>query len=362
MTRFWLLSGIALLPVIAPKDLRAQAPRPTAYTVTQIGAMMPPGAVSTVYRDGNKALVETQTPKPGGGPGSRVRTLYDLAAHKDVSWDASTTPTGCGTGTFSGSWGDPWDASLEMMSQVNSKHVKESGTETVNGMAAKVYDVTDPAMKARIWYDPKSNLAIKAVLTTPDGKQQTLLEVTQVSLAPPPASIFAVPPACKAAADAPPPPTEAETIATETGGSAADYSKASMPPPSKASCSVLVRVVKAATMEPINSGFQFAIDFTYDIDHPPHYTVGLSDSNHSTFSGGGLHEVTSSFRNGTLRLDNVPPHFYAEATFPGGNDTSGLLYRQCVKPQTVLLLVVKNPAKLSEGVDWLWAKSGKYAQ
>ena len=40
---------------------------------------------------------------------------------------------------------------------------------------------------------------------------------------------------------------------------------------------------------------------------------------------------------------------------------SALIYRNCIAPQTVLLLVVKNPAKVTDGADWLWAKSGKFA-
>jgi len=38
-----------------------------------------------------------------------------------------------------------------------------------------------------------------------------------------------------------------------------------------------------------------------------------------------------------------------------------MIYRHCFAPQTVLLYVVKNPAKLSDGGDWLYVKSGKYA-
>jgi hypothetical protein len=42
--------------------------------------------------------------------------------------------------------------------------------------------------------------------------------------------------------------------------------------------------------------------------------------------------------------------------------SSGLVYRHCFAPQTVPLMVVKNPAKISDGADLLWVKSGKYAK
>jgi hypothetical protein len=112
-------------------------------------------------------------------------------------------------------------------------------------------------------------------------------------------------------------------------------------------------------MEVVTGGYQVAIDSTVDFDHPAHYVMGLSNAGRTTFSGGGLHEVTSQLRNGIVQLGNVPDHFDMELTFGKGGASSALIYRQCFGPQTTLLLVVKNPDKLSDGAHWLWAKSGK---
>jgi hypothetical protein len=71
--------------------------------------------------------------------------------------------------------------------------------------------------------------------------------------------------------------------------------------------------------------------------------------------------VTGQMRNGVLRIDNAPPQFDLEATFGNGGASSSLVHRQCFGPETVLLLVVKNPEKLSDGADLLWVKSGKFA-
>ncbi len=132
-------------------------------------------------------------------------------------------------------------------------------------------------------------------------------------------------------------------------------------PGSKASCTVLFRVVKAGSMEPVSSGFQVALDRAVDVDHPAHYVMGVSTEGILTYSGGGLHEVTTQLRNGVLRIDSVPSIFYLAVAFGKGGEAGGNMYRQCVAPETVLLYVVKNPGNLSDGGDFLWVKSGKYA-
>ena len=82
-----------------------------------------------------------------------------------------------------------------------------------------------------------------------------------------------------------------------------------------------------------------------------------------TFSGGGLHEITSQIRNGMVRIDNPPAYFNLSVNLikPGSGSGMGLIYRQCFAPTTVLLYVMKDPDNPSAGADWLWAKAGKYA-
>jgi hypothetical protein len=146
-----------------------------------------------------------------------------------------------------------------------------------------------------------------------------------------------------------------------TGGNPQDFAKAIYGPGSKDSCAVLFRVVKAGSMEPILSGFQVALDLNLATEPRPSYTIGLSREGRATFSGGGLHEVTSQMRNGVLRIDNPPDHFDLETASGNGGSGSALIYKQCFAPQTVLLYVVKDPDKLSDGGEFLWVKSGKYA-
>ena len=190
----------------------------------------------------------------------------------------------------------------------------------------------------------------------------TMVDVTKVSFTTPPASRFDIPATC---AGVKPPPTPAELIAAETGDDAANWVSANYGPGSANSCSILVRVVAAKTMAPIDRKYQAAIDTTYDQNNPtpPHYEFGVGNDGTSTYSGGGLHEITDQVHNGMLRIDNPPAYFMFGVNIPTPNHGAdvGLIYRQCFAPVTVLYDVIKDPANPANGDDWLYAKSGKYA-
>ncbi len=327
------------------------APAPDVYIVTQ-GSQMAPGATMKIYRDGWRAVIDHTV-----AGGSHTRTLYDLKANTSQSWDV-TQPAGCSMGRFSGDWGDPFASSKDMQQQLTQTHAQQVGAENMHGIPVKVWEAAIAgAGKAKVWVDLKYGLVMKAELTGPDGKTNTLVDIKEMSFAKPPASIFALPAAC---AGAVPPPTESEQIAALTGGNAGDFVKA-MPPASPNACTVLFRVVQAGSMAPITSGFQVAIDRTIDVNHMPSYTMGMGTNGHVTFGGGGLHEETANLRNGVLRIENAPAQFYLDTAFGNAGESSNLIYRQCFGPQTVLLYVVKNPAKISDGAEWLWVKSGKFA-
>jgi hypothetical protein len=118
-------------------------------------------------------------------------------------------------------------------------------------------------------------------------------------------------------------------------------------------------------MAPLNRRYQVAIDTTYDQKSPtpPSYQFGVGNDGTATYSGGGLHEITSQIRFGVLRIDNPPAYFNLSMNIvaPGHGAGIGLVYRQCFGPVTNLYYVVKDPDDLSKGADFLYAKSGKYA-
>ena len=349
-----LLAFAALLP--------AQAP-PTAYTIVEALPGGPGQGTMTVYRSGTKAVVEyNHLAQPDGTPASRSLTLYDFTAGSSYSWDPAATPIACSAGTFSGDWGDPYGMTAQVTGSIAKGDLKPAGAETVNGIPTQVYSGTSGPTSIKAWLDQKDSLVIRAAMGAPGGPMQTIVDVKKVSLIAPPASLFALPPAC---AGVHPPPTAADLIGEETGDSASNFVSAIEGPGSKNSCSLILRVVQAKTMVPIADKFQVAIDTTYDQEspNPPSYEFGVGDDGTATFKGGGIHEITSQIHNGILRIDNPPAYFNLSLNIvkPGSGAGMGLIYRQCFAPQTVLLYIVKDPANPGAGGDWLYAKSGKYS-
>jgi hypothetical protein len=338
----------------------AQAPAPTQFTVTETVALVGPEVAVTVYRDGNKAAVE-QSFKNAGGT-THIKTLYDLAAGTTTNWDPTAAAPSCSAGRFSGDWGDPFASAAEVAGQLSEIHATQVGSESIAGFATKKMEGALPNNqgKVTVWVDAKYGLVMRQVMAGPSGPAMTMVDIKSVTVGAPAASVFAAPASCGGAVKALP-MTDDDRIAKETGGKASDFAMATMPPPSTTACSASIRVVRAGTMQTITSGYQIAVDTTVDLNHPAAYTMGVGAAGKATFSGGGLHEITGQLVNGMVKLANVPEHFDVELAFGNAGSASALLYRQCSRPETVLLFVVKNPAKLSDGGDWLWAKTGPYA-
>jgi hypothetical protein len=352
--RMWAAVAIVIAAaIVASPRLFAQfAKAPEVYTVVENNAMSGPGSTTAIYRDGSKAMIEITN-----GQGQKTRTVYDLETKTSVSWSAeSAAAGGCGSGKFSGDWGDPFAGSADMTKDLSKPEVKLTGAETFNGFATKVYEVTGktPAESAKVWVETKYGLVMKANL----GSMGTFVEVKQFSVARPAASLFVVPTACTAAA-AQPAMSPAQQIAADAGvKNPNDYTDAIMPPTAggASSCAALFKIVRAGTMEPITNVRAIGVDTA---DQPGAYTVG-GGANGSHFSGGTIKDMTAQYRNGILRIDNMPAHFMIDVEFTGNSSATALIYRQCVQPQSVLLLVVKNPNDMTDGkTRWLWSKSGK---
>ena len=341
--------------------LQAQTP-PTAYTITQALPGSDAGTM-TVYRNGSQAVIEYKHPAKGDGtPASRSLNLYDLKAGTSHGWNPGANPMACSASTFSGDWGDPFASSAELTPAIAKGDLKPTGAETINGIPTKVYTGVTQGMNLKVWFDVKDNLVIRSAFGAPGAAMTTMADIRSLSLAPPPASIFALPPAC---ASVKPPPTATELIAAETGDSGANYVNAIYGPGSKNSCSIAVRVVAAKTMAPVTRRWQAAIDTTYNQDdpNPPHYEFGVGNDGTSSFKGGGLHEITSQIYNDLLRIDNPPAYFNLALNVvqPGHGTGIGLIYRQCFAPVTMLYYVLKDPNDPGAGGDYLYAKAGKYA-
>jgi len=355
------LPCLALLSAITL--LQAQAP-PTAYTITQTVAGNDSQTL-TMYRSGMKVVMESFTPAASGTPASHVFTFYDLSTGTSHTWNPAITPPSCSAGRFSGDWGDPFDTSKELSDDIAKGDLKPAGDETINGIPTKLYAGTTQGASVKAWLDQKDDLVIKATVGTPGAPLMTLVNITKVNFAPPPASVMAMPAYC---ASVKPLPTAAEAIAAETGDDAGNYVNAGYGPGSGnngsgSSCSIVIRVVAAKSMAPITRKWQAAIDTTYNVDHPSPYTFGVGEDGTSTFSGGSIHEITSQIHNDMLRIDNPPVYFNLALNVlqphHGTGDT--LIYRQCFAPVTMLYYILKDPSDPGQGGDYLYAKTGKYA-
>jgi hypothetical protein len=305
---------------------------PNAYTVVETNAMMGAPTATTISRDGSMAVIQQEIPPHGDAPAVHMRSLYNLATKKNLSWDPTAASIMCSSGTFGGDWGDPFVAGAETKDEIAKQNGQEVGTETINSMAAKVMTASEQGMSFRVWIETKTGLVLRLEMTPASGEKQTLIDVKQLSLAKPAASEFAPPPACAEAFAAPPPPTAEERIAADTGGPASNFIDAMMPPAEQKSCSAVVKVVKAGSMTPITG-------FRANVDNKP-----------------------VAVQNGVVRIADMPEHFTIDMDFGAPGGSMALIYRKCPFPESLLLHVVKNAAKMSDGGEWLWVKSGKYAK
>jgi hypothetical protein len=339
--------------------LSAQTAPPTVYTITQAGGS--PGATTTIYCNGLKALMVMDLPAQGATPASITHDLIDIAAGTNYTWNPADSRVGCSVGTFSGDWGDPFAMTADLSDDIAKGNLKPTGTETVDGISAQIYEGVTQGTNIKVWLDRKDGLVLRAVANMPNAAPMTMVDITKVSFAPPPASLFALPAIC---AGVKPPPTPAQLIADETGDDASNYVSAFTGPGSQNSCNVVLRVLQAKTMAPLTN-LQVAIDTQYDQNdpNPPHYTFGVADDGTETFSGGHLRQITTGIHGGIVSLGTVPPYFnlVVNAVHPGHSGGLGLIYRQCLAPTTVLLFLYKNYGQQDESVDALWVKAGKNA-
>jgi len=342
--------SMALLGTVGAPWLAAQYMPPTAYSVNVTNDMFGTPVAMQIYRDGNKALVDNQSGD------THIRTLYDLAAKTTLFWDAKDPSNACTVGKVAGDWGDPFTApDIEDM----LKHPSKPPTkEMYIGFTADVTEAVDPAQKValKVWREVKTGLYLRIDMTMAGAaKPTTVLESKNYIPTKPPASAFETPPSCKDPGTIAPElyRPQLEKFAQQVGGAANDYIPANIPPGSQRACTMLLRILDSK-MQPVPNT-QVAIDLSYDIDKPPHYTVG------STFSGGHLKEVTDQLRNGVLRVDNVPAVFDVELMFSSGHQggSSAVAFRHCSGPQTVLLFVKSSETGTPD--SWMWVKSGKYA-
>lgn len=185
-------------------SLQAQGPAPQTYSLTLDPGFSPMGSIVVkISRDGSKEAVDQIMPAgPGHDKEYHGHRLYDFEAHKIYLKILSDPSMACSVEEYKDAAApaelDPVTGSDALLKELVGKgQTKEAGTDTVNGIAAKVLDLTAADGNGKIWLAQDGGFPIKIAAIGADGKSETLLEVKQFSLAKPPASAFTRPTGCE---------------------------------------------------------------------------------------------------------------------------------------------------------------------
>lgn len=197
--------------------------------------------------------------------------------------------------------------------------------------------------------------AASAPATAPVPAPAAATSVAEAMLpAPAPAAQAEAAPVATASASAP----GAGDDAVWAAGDPNDYAEVMEGPGSHDGCSVVLRIMKAGTMEPIVSGVQVGVGSEAFAESLQQYKQGgASQANLIR----GMYAVMPSIRDGVFRIGNAPAQFTLYTSFGAAGDLRAHIGLQCFAPETTLLLVVRNPANVADGSRLFWVKSGQLA-
>ncbi|MGO9324256.1 MAG: hypothetical protein ACLP07_06810 [Terracidiphilus sp.] len=201
-SRIHLLMPLIVLPAFTP-CLWPQTSGPQVYSYTQDPApsLMGPSVVK-VARDGPKEAIDQILPVgPGRTKEFHTHILYDFHAHKIYTNVVSDPSVPCSVMTYtSPAVPDEFDVITASADSVKDflAHATLLRMETVNGIPAKVMEMSTDKMKITAWIADPGGFPVKEVMTGQDGTATTMLEVKRLSFARPPASAFEPPKGCTA--------------------------------------------------------------------------------------------------------------------------------------------------------------------
>ena len=186
---------------------RAQTAAPQTYSYSEDPALsiIAPTLV-TLRRDGPKEAVDQVIPpSPGRDKEFRSHILYDFAAHKIYTQVQSDEGMPCSVMDYTSPGAPPeFDVIsgaadlMKELTQDGKVTLTPVGAETLNGIPAKIFEAVSLQGKGRIWLSDQGNYPLKVVFIGADGKQETVIEVKDLSFARPPAAAFIPPAHCQA--------------------------------------------------------------------------------------------------------------------------------------------------------------------
>jgi hypothetical protein len=214
--------GIAGLILVAGvcSPLWAQG-APQTYSFTQDPAIPLMGPmVVTLSRDGAKEVVDQVFPPSTAQPkGFHAHLVYDFQAHKIYTQIMSDPSVPCSVMTYA-SPGAPAEfdvisGAADLIKELTSdakEPMKKIGAETVDGLATTIFEENGSGGKGKVWIADQGGYPLKVVSVGADGKEETIIEVKQLSFAKPAAAKFTPPAGCQ----------EVAGTATATGVSTGD--------------------------------------------------------------------------------------------------------------------------------------------
>ena len=211
-----LVVRLVILAIVVGSGLflsQAQTPTPQTYSYTQDPAFPIAGpAVVKLTRDGPHVVVDQVMPAGFAGREKEYRghLVYDMQAHKLYTQVLSDPGSPCGLQTFTDPavppLFDPVGGSADLLKEIaNGVPLKQTGTETINGIPSNVMSLTSPKGNGKVWLAQNGGFIVRIDTIPPDGKPVTMIEIKQFSLDKPPASAFTPPAGCIATdGEAPP--------------------------------------------------------------------------------------------------------------------------------------------------------------
>jgi hypothetical protein len=184
--------------------LWAQNAAPQVYSYTEDPAISIMGpTIVKIVRDGPKEAVDQIMPVgPDRNKEFHNHILYDFQAHKIYTKLVSDPTVPCTVMNYTSSAAPPEldmiSGAADAMKELQIQHAKQVGTETLNGIATRVLEATIEQGQEKLWVAQNGGFPVKVVLTGPDGKAMTIIEVKQLSFAKPPASALLPPTGCRA--------------------------------------------------------------------------------------------------------------------------------------------------------------------
>jgi len=207
MRKIVLLVMGAVLALDGTSAVRAQTELPQTYSYSEDPALsiIAPTLV-TLRRDGPKEVVDQVIPpSPGRDKEFHAHILYDFQAHKIYTQVQSDEGMPCSVMDYTSPGAPPeFDVIsgaadlMKELTQDGKVALTQVGVETVNGVPAKIVEAVSPEGKGRVWLSEQGNYPLKVVSIGPDGKQETVIEVKNLSFASTPAAAFTPPTNCQA--------------------------------------------------------------------------------------------------------------------------------------------------------------------